>query len=133
MTTVQSQLVVSLPKNWQRRDVPVPQWLVDRLQAASVGRGPDEPLLPTLAGGPWRSSSWRRIWMGALRRVGVDARVHDLRHTAACRAIERGVTLRTVQRMLGHGTLSLTADLYGRFAGDDLDATADLWDPPAPL
>lgn len=132
ITTVRSQLVTSLPKNWARRDVPVPAWLVIELDRLCKNRPPDAPLLATRSGGVWRSSSWRRIWVKARAEVGVDARVHDLRHTAACRAIERGVNLRTLQRMLGHGTLSLTADLYGRFAGDDLDSIGDLWAPPAP-
>lgn len=37
---------------------------------------------------------------------------HCFRHTFATRAIENGVTPKTLQRLLGHGSLMMTMDLY---------------------
>ena len=40
-------------------------------------------------------------------------RFHDLRHTFASRALSKGVSLFIVSRMLGHASISITADIYG--------------------
>lgn len=42
-----------------------------------------------------------------------DARFHDLRHTYAVNALERGVNVKTVQEALGHATAAFTLDVYG--------------------
>lgn len=39
-------------------------------------------------------------------------RLHDLRHGAATLALSAGVPMKTVQTMLGHSSLSITADTY---------------------
>lgn len=39
-------------------------------------------------------------------------RLHDLRHGAATLALAAGVDLKIVQEMLGHSTITLTADTY---------------------
>lgn len=57
-------------------------------------------------------------------------RFHDLRHTAASLMLERsGGNLRLVMEMLGHSTITTTADIYAhlaaeakRRAADDMDA-----------
>ncbi|HSJ19229.1 MAG TPA: tyrosine-type recombinase/integrase [Nocardioidaceae bacterium] len=38
---------------------------------------------------------------------------HELRHTAASLAISAGATVKSVQRMLGHASATLTLDRYG--------------------
>lgn len=37
---------------------------------------------------------------------------HALRHTYATRLFERGVPLKTVQKLLGHASIKITADIY---------------------
>ncbi len=123
LTSVGGRLVESLPKSGKRRDVPCPRWLVEELAAQS--RGPDEPLLATSRGKPWRESSWRRIWVPARERAGLPhTRVHDLRHTAASLAIGEGADAKVVQHMLGHASATMTMDLYSHLWDHGLDDVA---------
>lgn len=45
---------------------------------------------------------------------------HTLRHTFATRAIECGMNPKTLQKILGHGTLQMTMDLYCHVTDDTL-------------
>lgn len=52
-----------------------------------------------------------------LRRLGDSVGIerltpHCLRHTFATRGLENGIPLRVMQELLGHASLSMTADLY---------------------
>lgn len=49
---------------------------------------------------------------------------HELRHTAASLAIVSGATVKSVQRMLGHASATLTLDRYGHLFADQLDDVA---------
>jgi integrase len=55
----------------------------------------------------WISHSWHRL----LKRCKIDppGRFHDLRHTAATRALERGASIVSVQHLLGHQNVSTTS------------------------
>ncbi|RCK68318.1 site-specific integrase [Desertihabitans brevis] len=132
LTSAGGRLVEAMPKNGRSRDVPVPRWLVEQLVEQSAGRAPGEPLLTTRAGGPWRLSSWKRIWVGegdrpgARQRAGLpDVRTHDLRHTAASWMIESGANVKAVQTALGHQTATMTMDLYAHLFEDGLDSVGD--------
>ena len=57
-----------------------------------------------------KSNKWLR---DAIKIAGIeDLRPHDLRHTFASRAIERGVDLPTVQECLGHRSILTTRRRY---------------------
>jgi len=56
-------------------------------------------------------------------RAGRGRTLHDLRHTAACEWILRGVPLTTVQAWLGHGSIEITAR-YLHHLGDSADRSA---------
>ena len=50
-----------------------------------------------------------------INKAGIDFSpftLHTLRHTFATRAIECGMNPKTLQKLLGHGTLQMTMDLY---------------------
>jgi integrase len=58
------------------------------------------------------TASWIRRYVIRHSRVK-DFHVHRLRHTFACWYLERGGSLETLQRVLGHSTVKLT-ERYGR-------------------
>lgn len=60
-------------------------------------------------------------WDDAVRSVGVDIRLHDLRHTCASLLIQAGATPVEVQRILGHSTPATTLNLYTHLMPDALD------------
>lgn len=53
-----------------------------------------------------------------------DARVHDLRHTAATVAIASGADIKSVQDMLGHATASFTLNVYAHTSEQMMKDTA---------
>ncbi|MFF9429388.1 site-specific integrase [Streptomyces sp. NPDC014746] len=63
-------------------------------------------------------STYHPEWISRrFRRLAKDAglppvRLHDLRHEAATLALMAGTDLKVVQEMLGHSTITLTADTY---------------------
>ena len=61
-----------------------------------------------------------------------DVSPHDLRHTAASLAIQRGANVKAVQRMLGHASAAMTLDVYAGLFSDDLDSVAVALDPLVP-
>ncbi|MBU3137483.1 tyrosine-type recombinase/integrase [Clostridium gasigenes] len=44
---------------------------------------------------------------------------HSLRHTYATRLFEKGVPLKMVQKLLGHSSIRITADIYTHVMGDE--------------
>ena len=46
--------------------------------------------------------------------------MHSLRHTFATRCIENGVQPKTLQKILGHSTISVTMDLYVHVTDEQL-------------
>lgn len=54
-----------------------------------------------------------RSFKATLKRAGLpDIRFHDLRHSAASLMLAQGVPLRVVMEVLGHSSISLTANTY---------------------
>ena len=49
---------------------------------------------------------------------------HELRHTCARLAIRSRASMKTVQRLLGHATATMTLDNYGHLYPDKLDQVA---------
>lgn len=54
-------------------------------------------------------------------KIGVsDLSMHSLRHSFATRCIESGMRPKTLQRIMGHSSLSITMDLYVHVTDDEL-------------
>jgi len=61
-----------------------------------------------------------------IERAGVRRlRFHDLRHTCATLLLAQGVDLRVIMQILGHSTVSTTADIYSHFLPGALAETVD--------
>lgn len=52
-------------------------------------------------------------WLKAIRETSLPRiRLHDLRHAAATRLLERGIALKVVSHQLGHSNIGVTANVY---------------------
>ena len=101
-------------KGRSMRRVPLADRVLPIVRGLAQGKAPQD-LLFTTAGGAqlWRSSSLRALdWP----RTGRGRRLHDLRHTAACLWLSRGVDPGTVQAWCGHESIA-TTNRYLHFLG----------------
>jgi integrase len=51
----------------------------------------------------------KNLWTAIRKTIGIDLRVHDLRHVFATTALEAGVPLITIAPLLGHSSTVMTA------------------------
>ena len=58
----------------------------------------------------------KRNWI----KAGVDARIHDLRHTTGMRTLRATGNLKVVQKLLGHTDIAITAKFYTDATLEDL-------------
>ncbi|MBF6138691.1 tyrosine-type recombinase/integrase [Nocardia farcinica] len=134
VTQVSGRMVYGAPKNGKARDVAVPKFLLDMLRETIDGKAPETLVFPAANGEPLRLRNVRRDWWNPAVKAAKDSGVpdgftpHELRHTAASLAIRAGASIKSVQRMLGHSSASLTLDRYGHLFEDELDGVADRLD-----
>lgn len=105
-------------KSRKPRRVPVAAVVEPIVRAFAAGKR-DGDLLFT---GPSGGQLWRRSFIRGLdwNKIGRGRRIHDLRHTAACIWLARGVDLSTVQAWLGHASVS-TTNRYLHYLGTSAD------------
>lgn len=128
MAEVNGKAVLGTPKDHERREVPMPSFLVEKLVTLVAGRAPEALVFPAGDGTSFlRSGNFRnRVFDAAAKRAGLgDVVPHALRHTAASLAVQAGASVVAVQKMLGHSSPSVTLDVYSHLFADDLDAVAD--------
>ena len=123
---INGRIVVGTPKSHQTRWLPVPKLLLEGLEQQLAGKAPDDLVFPSPKGTFLRVANFRR---GLLRPGGgVDWSVGSLPARAAAHsrlAGHRGrATVKSVQRMLGHVSATLTLDRYGHLFADELDDVA---------
>ena len=59
-----------------------------------------------------------------MRQLGLQVRLHDLRHTHASLLLKQGVHPKVVQERLGHSSISITLDTYSHVAPGLQEAAA---------
>jgi integrase len=82
-----------------------------------------------VAGGSLPITSWaiQKVIKRSCLRIGLpDASSHDLRHTVACRLVERGCSLKEVADLLRHRSLNSTL-IYAKLDTPKLAAVALPW------
>src|SRR5262249_28427531 len=103
--------------------------LEERLAAGSHWR--EQGLVfPNTVGTPLEPHSLHEDFKRILSRADLpDMRFHDLRHSAASLMLAQGIPWRSIQEILGHSSIALTANLYAhvgeqltREAADAMDA-----------
>lgn len=111
---------VKSTKGRRSRRVPLANRVLPIVRRMAEGKDPGELLLTTATGAKLhrtavlRSLNWEQ--------TGAGRRIHDLRHTAACLWLARGVDLATVQTWMGHESIA-TTNRYVHFLGSGADAT----------
>ena len=134
VTLVGSTQVWGTPKGHEKREVPIPRFLVDQLAEHVRGKAPDDLVFAGVrGGGALRAPIFRRAAFDhAAEVIGMPGlHPHDMRHTAASLAIAAGADVKVVQKMLGHKSATMTLDQYGHLFDDRLDDIADRLDAAA--
>lgn len=78
-------------------------------------------VFPNIIGGVFDEGNVaKQLYAPLLKRAGLSyRRFHALRHTCATRLLADGLPLHKVSALLGHVSISITADLYGHLALSD--------------
>ena len=126
------RMILGTLKCGKNRTVAWPRFVVDALAKTSLGKGRDELIWASAAGGylgpPPSGESWLHGAVARCQRADPTfprMTAHALRHTAASLAISVGGSPKIVQGMLGHASAAMTLDRYSGLFGDDLDSVAD--------
>ncbi len=105
-------------KSGRSRRVPVADRVLPLVREMALGRDADEALFVTTTGHQLHASAFKRTL--AWSTVAEGRRIHDLRHTAACLWLSRGVDPVTVQAWMGHASIA-TTNLYLHHLGTPAD------------
>ena len=122
-------LRVPLGKLHNDRYVPLHPQLVELLNDHQAGRDDDIDRLIIWKGGPLDRHQIARMLKRIAKEAGIGhVHPHQLRHTLATQAINRGMSLEAIAALLGHKTLRMTL-VYARVAdqtvADAYDAVTD--------
>ena len=119
-------VLLDVTKTGRRREVP----LNSRADAVLARRGSKSS---GLVFGTRRWDRFRSAFENAVERAKLaDFHFHDLRHTFASWAVQRGATLQEVKDLLGHHTLAMTLR-YGHLAPEHLRTAVARLDAALPV
>jgi integrase len=130
VTPVKGVMTFGPTKGHERREVPLPRFLLEDLAQHVAGKKPDDLVFTGMRGAALRYPVFQRAALNqACERLGIPRLTpHELRHTAASLAIASGADIKVVQQMLGHKSAVMTLDQYGHLFPDRLDVVADAMD-----
>jgi integrase len=119
-------VLLDVTKSGRRREVP----LNGRADAVLARRGSKSS---GLVFGTRRWDRFRSAWENAVERAKLtDFHFHDLRHTFASWAVQRGASLQEVKDLLGHHSLAMTLR-YGHLAPEHLRTAVARLDATLPV
>ncbi|MDX2149662.1 MAG: site-specific integrase [Bryobacteraceae bacterium] len=111
------------------RDVPLGKELAERLEAhRTIFAGESQTLrarvFPPQVFNPRRMQA---LWSRAVAAAQIEhATIHDLRHTFAVHALDKGVTINTLQAILGHSDATMVMRYVRRLSERHTAASGDL-------
>lgn len=76
-------------------------------------------------GHAWSYAAAYDLVLRLRRRTGIDFDPHWFRHTAATRMLRDQVPLEVVSALLGHASVTTTADIYGHLSAEDARAVLE--------
>jgi integrase len=126
-------LVFKAPKTRHgRRTVTLPvstaallrdHWKAQQEQRLILGLGRAEPSALVFCdwdGAPRAPRTLTQQWQKEMKKAGLKATFHSLRHTHASTLIAAGLDVLSISRRLGHGSAAITLTVYGHlFKPDD--------------
>jgi len=134
---------VQLPKDGESREVDLSKQLIEVLKSMlaerrqkcfAAGKSMPELLFPTENGGVMKKAHiWRAI-MRTLKKAKLDLHFspHSFRHTFASQLLQLGESPVYVQRQLGHSSIKMTVDTYGKWLPAGNRAAVNKLDQNAP-
>jgi integrase len=93
-----------------------------------LGKPPEDALVfPKWDGTPRVPTTTSTEWTRTLEQLSFPpVSLHALRHTHASQLIASGMDVLTISRRLGHGSPTITLDIYGHLFGSSDDRAADV-------
>lgn len=132
----QGMITTELKSKAAKRDIPVPEWVVEELRAEHA-KSSSPYVLHKQNGQPMSSSAFKNMWAAITARTtdntlligkpsdprhpnvkyGIDFHVHPhkLRHTCITRWFDAGLDVKTVQYLAGHATPAITLKIYDHY------------------
>jgi integrase len=101
------------------RDIPIPVEIVDALRA-HIGSRKEGFVFTTKNGMPWNADLLLKRHLRKKLKV-VDGNLHMFRHTFATRQLHAGVPVSVVSKLLGHGSISTTLNIYAHVLAEHLE------------
>lgn len=123
--TSEYKTIVQTPKTkGSVRTVPIPSNLIPILEQHKVTQQEEKEkagssykdtgfIFTTETGNNIDTRNLRRAYERMLKKAGVEyKKFHAIRHTYATKLFQKDVPLKTVQKLLGHSDISITANIY---------------------
>ena len=110
-----------LPEIAKMLDVHQSTQILKRLKAGQLWENNDL-IFCTDFGKPIEPRNLRRVLERACERANIQSiNIHALRHAFATRALENGIPLKVVSDILGHSSISMTADIYSHVSIETME------------
>lgn len=96
------------------RDIPILDIYLPHIEKLCQGLKKEDFLF----GGekPLSETAIKKRWAGFCKHIGIDCRMHQLRHAYAKLLYEAGVDPKTAQHLLGHADIQTTMNIYTDFS-----------------